>query len=62
MQDLRTAVSTRVRELIAGERGQGMVEYAFILVFVALVVIVAVTLLGHQVNNAFSNISNGLSH
>jgi pilus assembly protein Flp/PilA len=44
-----------------GEAGQGMVEYALILVLIAIVVIVILSVLGKQVNNAFSNISNGLA-
>ncbi len=43
------------------ERGQGMVEYALILVLIAIVVIVILSTVGKQVNNVFSNISNGLS-
>ena len=43
------------------EQGQGMVEYAFILALVALVVLLAVTVLGKQVNNTFSNISSSLN-
>jgi pilus assembly protein Flp/PilA len=43
------------------ERGQGMVEYALILVLIAIVVIVVVSTVGKQVNNVFSNISNGLA-
>ena len=43
------------------ESGQGMVEYALILVLIAVVVIVVLTTLGHRVNNVFSNISHGLS-
>src|SRR5487761_1715829 len=39
------------------EKGQGMVEYALILVLIAIVVIVILTVVGHQVNNIFSNIS-----
>ena len=42
------------------EQGQGMVEYALILVLIAIVVIVILTVVGHQVNNVFSNISNAL--
>jgi pilus assembly protein Flp/PilA len=42
------------------ERGQGMVEYALILVLVAVVVIVVLTTLGKRVSNVFSNISSGL--
>jgi pilus assembly protein Flp/PilA len=43
-------------------RGQGLVEYAFILVFIAMVVIAILVVLGHQVNNVYSNVSNGISH
>jgi len=42
------------------ESGQGMVEYAFILVLIALVVIVVLITLGNQVVNAYSNISASL--
>ena len=38
------------------EMGQGLIEYAMILVFVALVVIVALSLLGPAVGKAFSSI------
>jgi pilus assembly protein Flp/PilA len=43
------------------ERGQGLVEYGLILVLIAIVVIVVLQLVGHQVNNVFSNVSKGLS-
>jgi pilus assembly protein Flp/PilA len=42
------------------EDGQGLVEYALILVLVAIVVIVILTLLGGVVTNVFSNIASGL--
>jgi pilus assembly protein Flp/PilA len=38
------------------EDGQGLVEYALILVLVAVVVIVILALLGPAVGNVFSNI------
>ena len=38
------------------EEGQGLVEYALILVLVALVVIVMVTIFGLAVGNLFSNV------
>lgn len=38
------------------ERGQGLVEYALILVLVALIVIVILALLGPAIGNIFSNI------
>jgi pilus assembly protein Flp/PilA len=44
-----------------GQRGQGMVEYAFILVLVAVVVLVSVMVLGKTTGNLYSNVSAGLS-
>ena len=38
------------------ERGQGLVEYALILVLVALIVIVVLALLGPAIGNVFSNV------
>ncbi|MBL7062589.1 MAG: pilus assembly protein [Anaerolineae bacterium] len=38
------------------ERGQGLVEYALILVLVALIVIVILALLGPAIGNVFSNV------
>lgn len=46
---------------LAHEEGQGLVEYALILVLVAIVVIAILTLLGPQVANIFSKITNGLN-
>ena len=42
------------------ENGQGLVEYALVLVLVAVVVIAILTLLGPQIGNVFSRIINGL--
>ena len=38
------------------QRGQGMVEYALILVLVSIVVIVILLTMGHQIVNVFSNV------
>lgn len=43
------------------EEGQGLVEYALIIVLVAIVVIVALTALGPIIGNVFSNISTQLT-
>lgn len=43
-----------------GEKGQGLVEYALILVLVAIVVIAILALLGPQIGNIFSRITTGL--
>jgi pilus assembly protein Flp/PilA len=44
----------------ASERGQGMVEYALILVLIAVVVIAVLIVLGNQVANVFCNISGAI--
>jgi Flp pilus assembly pilin Flp len=44
------------------ERGQGMVEYAFILVLIALVVVVMLITTGGQVMNLFSDITYTLNN
>jgi pilus assembly protein Flp/PilA len=43
------------------ERGQGLVEYALILVLVAIVVIAALMILGPIIGNTFSTINSSLS-
>jgi pilus assembly protein Flp/PilA len=42
------------------ERGQGLVEYALILVLVAIVVIAILLLLGPIIGNVFSEVVNSL--
>mgnify|MGYP003418304784 FL=1 len=42
------------------EKGQGLVEYAIILVFVALLVIVVVGMFGTKTGNTFSTINSSL--
>ncbi|MDY7042070.1 MAG: Flp family type IVb pilin [Chloroflexota bacterium] len=42
------------------EEGQGLVEYALILVLVAIVVIVVLQLLGPALGNIFSNIMTAI--
>ncbi|HLZ93907.1 MAG TPA: Flp family type IVb pilin, partial [Candidatus Dormibacteraeota bacterium] len=38
------------------QEGQGMVEYALILVLVSIVVIVILLTMGNQIKNVFSNV------
>lgn len=42
------------------EKGQGLVEYALILVLVAVVVIVILTMLGPAIGGVFSNVVNAI--
>jgi pilus assembly protein Flp/PilA len=44
------------------ERGQGLVEYALILVLVAIVVFAVLLLLGPIIGNVFSTINESLSN
>lgn len=43
------------------EKGQGLIEYALILVMVAIVVIAALMVLGPVIGNTFSMINTSLS-
>lgn len=42
--------------LIAGNRGQGMVEYALILALVSIIVIIVLIATGNQFKNLYSDI------
>ncbi|HMU91607.1 MAG TPA: pilus assembly protein [Anaerolineales bacterium] len=44
------------------EKGQGLVEYALILVLVAIVVIAALMILGPIIGNVFSKVNSSLSN
>jgi Flp pilus assembly pilin Flp len=44
------------------QRGQGLVEYAFILVLIALVVIVMLITTGGQIRNMYSDITYTLNN
>jgi len=43
------------------EKGQGLVEYALILVLVAIVVIAVLMILGPIIGNVFSKVNSSLS-
>jgi pilus assembly protein Flp/PilA len=43
------------------EEGQGLVEYALILVLIAIVVIAVLALLGEQVSTIFENITGEMT-
>jgi pilus assembly protein Flp/PilA len=47
-----------LRSFLAHEAGQGLVEYALILVLIAIVVIGILTVLGNQVSEVFSEIGS----
>lgn len=49
-----------IKNLFVDEEGQGLVEYALILVLIAIVVIAALSFLGEKVNDTFQNIGQQL--
>jgi len=51
----------RLRGLLVKQEGQGMVEYALILVLVSIVVIVILLTMGGQIQNVFSNVVAALN-
>jgi pilus assembly protein Flp/PilA len=55
-------LDARARAPGASPSGQGLVEYALIIVLVAIVVIAALLLLGPVVGNAFSTVNNSLTN
>jgi pilus assembly protein Flp/PilA len=54
-------VRRRLQRIWQDDEGQGMVEYAFILVLIAMAVLIGLQVLGKATNNLYSNISNGLN-
>jgi pilus assembly protein Flp/PilA len=40
-----------------GQEGQGLMEYALVLVFVAVVIVAILTILGPQIGNMYSRIT-----
>ncbi len=55
--NLIVAVHTRVTELVEKERGATATEYALLVAFIALAIIVGVTLFGNALNTFFSNLA-----
>ena len=50
-----------LRNFFVREEGQGLVEYALILVLIAIVVIGILSVLGNRVSTVFSQINSGLT-
>ena len=53
---LEDPIYWKLRSLTTRQEGQGMVEYALILVLVSIVVIVILLTMGNQIKNVFSNV------
>lgn len=50
-----------MKDVVKSKRGQGLVEYALILVLIAVVVIVAVRTLGTTTRGVFQNVNTELT-
>lgn len=50
-----------ITRLIKDEEGQGLAEYALILVLIAIVVIVALTALGKGIGETFNDVTKNLA-
>ena len=66
METLLSLIDSRpVRAALAalrrGRDGQGMIEYALILMLMAMVVLVLLSVVGRETTNVFSNVSTGIA-
>ncbi len=57
MEDIKQVESA---ELVQEEKGASMLEYALLAALIAVVAIAAVTFLGQQASDTFSNVGNAL--
>lgn len=60
MMTMFNMMGTYVKGFFKKEEGQGMVEYALIIALIAIVVILAVTFLGEQIQAIFNSIGDAL--
>jgi pilus assembly protein Flp/PilA len=54
------ALWNKILDWAREEKGASMVEYALLVVLIAIIAIVAVSIAGENVSEAFSNIASGL--
>jgi Flp pilus assembly pilin Flp len=52
---------TNLRRMLVDDSGQGLVEYALIITFTALVCMAALRSLGNHASNSLNNAANSLS-
>jgi pilus assembly protein Flp/PilA len=52
--------TTRLSSMLKRQEGQTLVEYALLLVLIAIVVIAAVRLIGQRANNTYSMVGSAL--
>ncbi len=57
---IRTALALKLNELKVDRRAVTAIEYALIAALIAVVIIGAVTLIGKNMNNVFTNVASEL--
>jgi len=60
MNNLIVMLNSKVREIIAGEQGQDLVEYALLVALVSLAAVASLNGLAGAISGVFSNISTSL--
>jgi len=55
------AMWTKVTSWMQSEKGASMVEYALLVVLIAIIALVAVSFAGREVSSTFSEIGSGLA-
>jgi len=61
MKNQPSGIFQKAKKTLSSVNGQGLVEYALILVLIAIVVIGAVRSVGQTANNTFTTINNDLN-
>ena len=51
----------KLRKWTEDQRGASMVEYALLVVLIAIIAIIAIQIAGEQVSGAFSTVADGLA-
>lgn len=53
---------TKFRQWMNSEKGASMVEYALLVILIAIVALIAVTLVGDQTSTLYSEIGSGFEY
>ncbi len=56
------AITNMIRANLKTERGAAMVEYAFLVILIAIIALIGVQIAGQQVSVAFSTVADGLAN
>ena len=56
------AILNLINANVKSERGASMVEYAFLVILIAIIAFIGVQIAGQQVSTAFSTVANGFTN